>query len=131
MRLTCGEDTFQGLPVIAFEELEASFPPGQTSLFVAIGNQKVNQQRAGKVAEAEGRGYELASYLSSKSHVADDFVLKPNSFVMEEVFLLPQVSVGRDSILWRTMHHRFSNSHRRPLLAGRPYPGSRRHCRRL
>lgn len=94
------EATFQGLPVIAFEELEASFPPSQAKLFVAMGIQKVNQQRAGKVAEAEGRGYELASFLSSKSHVADDLVMKPNSFVMEHSILLPKVSIGRDSILW-------------------------------
>lgn len=31
------EATFQGLPVIAFEELEASFPPDQTTLFIAMG----------------------------------------------------------------------------------------------
>jgi sugar O-acyltransferase (sialic acid O-acetyltransferase NeuD family) len=94
------ETTFEGLPVIAFEELEASFPPEQVTLFVAMGIQKVNQLRARKVAEAEALGYRLASYLSSKAKVADDLVLKANSFVMEEVFLQPKVTVGRDSILW-------------------------------
>ena len=94
------EATFQGLPVIAFEELEASFPPHQATLFVAMGIQKVNQLRAGKVAQAEARGYRLASYLSSKAKVAEDLVVKPNSFVMEEVFMQPKVSVGRDSVLW-------------------------------
>jgi sugar O-acyltransferase (sialic acid O-acetyltransferase NeuD family) len=94
------ETTFQGLPVIAFEELEASFPPEQVTLFVAMGIQKVNQYRARKVAESEARGYSLASYLSSKAKVADDFVLQTNSFVMEEVFLQPHVTIGRDSVLW-------------------------------
>src|SRR5271166_1749548 len=94
------EATFQGLPVIAFEELGASFPPDQTTLFIAMGIQKVNQLRAGKVAEAEARGYRLASYLSSKAKVADDLVLKPNSFVMEEAFLQPKVTLGRNTILW-------------------------------
>jgi sugar O-acyltransferase (sialic acid O-acetyltransferase NeuD family) len=94
------EATFQGLPVIAFEELEASFPPEQATLFVAMGIQKVNQLRARKVAEVEARGYRLASYLSSNARVADDLVLKANSFVMEEVLLMPKVTVGRDSVLW-------------------------------
>src|SRR3977135_474303 len=94
------ETTFEGLPVIAFEELQASFPPEQVTLFVAMGIQKVNKLRARKAAEAEALGYRLASYLSSKAKVADDLVLKANSFVMEEVFLQPKVTVGRDSILW-------------------------------
>jgi sugar O-acyltransferase (sialic acid O-acetyltransferase NeuD family) len=94
------EASFEGLPVVAFEELERAFPPDQTTLFVAMGIQKVNQQRAQKVAEAEARGYRLASFLSSKALVADDLVLQPNSFVMEEVFLQPRVTIGRDSILW-------------------------------
>lgn len=94
------EAIFHGLPVIAFEELEANFPPDQVTLFVAMGIQKVNQQRAAKVAEAEGRGYRLASYLSSKARVADDLVLNPNSFIMEDVTVQPKVSVGRDSVLW-------------------------------
>jgi len=94
------ETTFEGLPVIAFEELEASFPPDQTAIFVAVGIQKVNQQRARKVEEVEARGYELASFLSSKAKVADDLVLRPNSFIMEEVTMQPKVSVGKNSILW-------------------------------
>ena len=94
------EDTFKGLPVIAFEELDASFPPDQATMYVAMGIQKVNQQRADKVAEAEARGYRLASFLSSKATVADDLVLHPNSFIMEGVIMQHMVSVGRDSILW-------------------------------
>jgi sugar O-acyltransferase (sialic acid O-acetyltransferase NeuD family) len=94
------QTTFEGLPVIAFEELGAAFAPDRAALFVAMGMQKVNQQRAKKVAEAEARGYELASFLSSKAKVADDLALKPNSFVMEEVFLHPKVTVGRNTILW-------------------------------
>jgi sugar O-acyltransferase (sialic acid O-acetyltransferase NeuD family) len=95
-------DTFKGLPVIAFEELESSFPPDQVMMYIAVGIQKVNQQRAGKVAEAEARGYQLASYLSSKAIVADDLILQPNSFIMDGVIIQPMVSVGRDSIIWPT-----------------------------
>jgi sugar O-acyltransferase (sialic acid O-acetyltransferase NeuD family) len=94
------ETTFQGRPVVAFEELETSFPPEAVTLFVAMGIQKVNRLRAQKVADSQARGYRLASYLSSKAKVADDLVLHPNSFVMEEAYLQPRVTIGRDSIIW-------------------------------
>jgi sugar O-acyltransferase (sialic acid O-acetyltransferase NeuD family) len=94
------EATFQGLPVIPVEELKATFPPDQTTMFVAMGIQKVNQLRAAKVAEVEAQGYRLASYLSTRARVPDDLVLKPNTFIMEEVGLQPRVTVGRNSILW-------------------------------
>jgi sugar O-acyltransferase (sialic acid O-acetyltransferase NeuD family) len=94
------EATFEGLPVIAFEELQSKFPPDTVTLFVAMGIQKVNRQRADKVAECEARGYRLASFLSSKARVAEDLEVRPNSFIMEEVFLQPKVTIGRDTILW-------------------------------
>jgi UDP-3-O-[3-hydroxymyristoyl] glucosamine N-acyltransferase len=85
---------------VAFEELKASFPPDQAEMFVAMGIQKVNQIRAAKVAEAEARGYRLASYLSSRARVPDDLVLQSNTFIMEEVGLQANVTVGRNSVLW-------------------------------
>jgi sugar O-acyltransferase (sialic acid O-acetyltransferase NeuD family) len=94
------EATFQGLPIIAFEEIEKNFPPGETAMFIAMGIQRVNRQRAAKVVEAEARGYRLASFLSSKAKVADNLELKPNTFIMEEVCMLPGVSIGKDTILW-------------------------------
>lgn len=94
------EATFQSLPVVAFEELETRFPPSDYDVFVAMGIQKVNRQRAAKVAEVLAKGYTLASYLSSKAKVADGFVIRPNSCVMEEAFLQPFVEVGCDTIIW-------------------------------
>jgi sugar O-acyltransferase (sialic acid O-acetyltransferase NeuD family) len=92
--------TFQGLPVVAFEELETRFAPDTVTLFIAMGIQKVNRLRAQKVADSQARGYRLASYLSSKAKVADDLTLHPNSFIMEDAYLQPNVTVGRNSIIW-------------------------------
>jgi sugar O-acyltransferase (sialic acid O-acetyltransferase NeuD family) len=94
------ETTFKGLPVIAFEDLEANFGPQEHDLFVAMGIQKVNQQRAAKVADAERKGYELASFLSSKAKVSEDLVMRPNSFVMDGSYLQPFVKIGRNTIIW-------------------------------
>jgi len=96
------ESTFQGLPVVAFEEIERAFPPDRCSMFVAIGIQGVNRQRAARVDAAGARGYRLASFLSSKADVAPDLSLGPNTMVMERATLQPFVRLGRDTIVWST-----------------------------
>lgn len=97
-----GETTFKALPVVAFEEVERIFPPVDHDLFVAVGIQKVNRQRAAKVVEAEAKGYRLPSFVSSRAQVEDDLVLGPNSMVMEHAMVQPFVTIGKSSIVWST-----------------------------
>jgi UDP-3-O-[3-hydroxymyristoyl] glucosamine N-acyltransferase len=65
-----------------------------------MGIQKVNQQRAAKVAAAESKGYQLASFVSSNANVSDDLVMRPNCFVMDGAAMQPFVEIGRDTIIW-------------------------------
>lgn len=95
------EPTFQGVPVVAFEDIEAAgYGPDRCEMFVAMGIQEVNQQRARKVREAEARGFRLASHLSPRAWVAPDLVLAPNSMVMEYAALHPFVEIGRNCVVW-------------------------------
>ncbi|MDZ4783034.1 MAG: acetyltransferase [Planctomycetia bacterium] len=94
--------SFAGLPVVPFEELADKFPPAGHGMFVAVGHQQLNSQREAKVAAAEQAGYELVSFVSTKADVAPDFVLQPNTMIMERATLQPFVRVGRDSIIWST-----------------------------
>jgi sugar O-acyltransferase (sialic acid O-acetyltransferase NeuD family) len=96
------ESHFQGLPVVPFEELEQHFPPGECSLFVAVGMGKVNAHRAEKVAAAEAKGYQLASFLSTRADHAPDLVLRPNTMIMERALILPFAQIGADTIIWPT-----------------------------
>jgi sugar O-acyltransferase (sialic acid O-acetyltransferase NeuD family) len=98
------EPNFKGLPVVAFEEVTTQFPPSRYDMFVAVGIQKVNRQRAAKVAEAEAKGYVLPGFLSSKAKAPPDFAIKPNSFVMEGSFVQPYVEIGRDTIVLGNAH---------------------------
>lgn len=95
-------DAFAGLPVVPFEELPRRFAPDAYELFVAVGHQKLNSQREAKVAAAEAAGYRLASFVSSKADVPPEFVLEPNTMIMERATLQPFVRVGRNSIIWST-----------------------------
>ena len=96
------ESRFKGLPVLAWEEIERELPPLTHDLFVAVGIGRVNQARAAKVAEAEAKGYRLASFLSSRADVDQGLVLPPNTMVMERAGLQPFVELGRNTIVWPT-----------------------------
>ena len=103
------ETTFHGLPVVPFEELQTSHPSSEFGMFVALGLRKVNAFRAAKVEEAEAKGYRLVSFLSSKADVPADFVVKPNSMIMERAGLQPYVTVGKNTIIWSTTRIGFSS----------------------
>lgn len=92
--------SFQGLPVVPFEEAQDRYPPDDHDLFVAVGLRDLNRTRAAKVLEAQGKGYRLASYVSSRAIVPPDLRPEPNTWIMEAAHVHPYVSIGRDTIIW-------------------------------
>jgi sugar O-acyltransferase (sialic acid O-acetyltransferase NeuD family) len=96
------ESTYKGLPVVAFEEVERAFPPGEYGMFIAIGFNKVNRLRADKVAQADAKQYQLASFVSSKADVAPDLQLRPNTMIMERAGIQPFVQIGKNTVIWST-----------------------------
>jgi sugar O-acyltransferase (sialic acid O-acetyltransferase NeuD family) len=93
-----------GLPVLGFERLQETHPPGSHEVFVAMSFKKVNRLREDKVAEVASRGYTLASHVSPRATVWSDFVLNPNTIIMENNVIQPYVSVGRNVIMWSGNH---------------------------
>lgn len=93
-----------GLPVISFEAVQQSFPPDKYEMFVAISFKRVNKVREEKVAEAESKGYTLASHISPRATIWSDFVVQPNTIIMENNVIQPFVSVGRNVIMWSGNH---------------------------
>src|SRR5947208_2200480 len=61
------EKTLLGLPVVPFEELERSYPPGEFDMSIPISYRNVNQLRAEKYQAAKAKGYRLVNYISSKA----------------------------------------------------------------
>lgn len=97
-------DSFYGRPVVPFEEAADRFPPEDHDLFVAVSYQKMNRTRAGKVEEAKGKGYALASFVSSRAQVWSGYEPRENSFIMEHNVVQPFARIGRNSILWAGNH---------------------------
>jgi sugar O-acyltransferase (sialic acid O-acetyltransferase NeuD family) len=106
-------DTFQGLPMVPYEQLEEYYPPDQYQLFIAISYIKVNQLRKSKYLDAKGRGYKFISYVSSKAFYHNT-PIGENTFITERNLIQPFVLIGNNCILLGPNyigHHSVINDH--------------------
>lgn len=97
-------DTFCGLPVVPFEEMQQRFPPPDHSMLVALSYAKVNALRAVKCAQAKAKGYSLVSYVSSKACVWPGLQVGENCFILEDNTIQPFVAIGNNVTLWSGNH---------------------------
>lgn len=95
---------FCELPVIAFEEVEAHYPPDQFDMLVAVSYTKVNQIRTQKYEEAKCKGYRLISYVSSKATTWAGLNIGENCFIFEDNTIQPFVRIGKNVTLWSGNH---------------------------
>jgi sugar O-acyltransferase (sialic acid O-acetyltransferase NeuD family) len=97
-------DHWLGRPVVAWDEIEASYPPSGFDLFVAVSYTGLNKIRRAKVDEAEVKGYKLANYVSSRATCFSDFKAKPNQFILEDNTIQPFAKIGQNVSLWSGNH---------------------------
>jgi sugar O-acyltransferase (sialic acid O-acetyltransferase NeuD family) len=114
------ESTFDGLPVVAFEDLEQHYPPDRFAMFVAAGYGGMNEVRARFFDEAAAKGYELVTYVSSRCTHWGDAKIGRNCFIFEDNTIQPKVTIGDNVVLWSGNHvghhaeigdHTFVSSH--------------------
>ncbi len=107
--------SFNDKPLLKFESLDSSYPPDQYSLFIAVGN---NEIRKKIFKQSVFKGYNLASYISSKSKFWDNLVAGTNVFIDEGCVLQPFISISDNSILFTSSlgHHTQIGKH--SLLSG-------------
>jgi len=97
------EDTFKGLPVVPFEELEQHYPPTEYRLFAPMTGVKMNTLRKKIYEEGKTRGYEFISYVSSKATVCDNEI-GDNCFILEDNTLQPFTKIGNNVVMWSGNH---------------------------
>lgn len=98
------QPTLAGRPVVAFETLEADYPPADVDVFVAVPSSQLNRLRTRLYREAKRRGYRLATYVSSRAFVWRNAEVGENSFIFEGNVIQPFVRVGSNCILWSGNH---------------------------
>ena len=98
------EAIFEGLPIVPFEEIEATYPPTNFALFVPMSHRKMNKMREAVYLQAEKKGYAQISYISSKATVFSNVKVGKNCFILEDNTIQPFVSIGNNVVLWSGNH---------------------------
>jgi sugar O-acyltransferase (sialic acid O-acetyltransferase NeuD family) len=93
-----------GLPVVPYEEVEHIFPKEAFCAFTGIPASDMNRTRTRFYKDLKTKGYDLATYVSSRSFVWRNVVVGENTFIFEDNTIQPFVTVGNNCILWSGNH---------------------------
>jgi sugar O-acyltransferase (sialic acid O-acetyltransferase NeuD family) len=96
-------ESFGGLPLVAWEELESRFPPEQVQLLGPLSYRSLNELRRDRYLDAKRRGYAFASFVHPASHVYADEIGE-NAFILEANVIQPGVRIGRCAMIWSGNH---------------------------
>jgi sugar O-acyltransferase (sialic acid O-acetyltransferase NeuD family) len=122
---------FEGLPVVAFEEVEKHYPPAAHRFFAPMSHRKMNRTREEVFLSAKAKGYRCISYVSGKATTFADLHIGENCFILEDNTIQPFVKIGDNAVLWSGNHighhsvvgdHVFFTSH--VVLSGHCQVGS-------
>lgn len=104
------DDTFLGLPLIPFSQLWKKYPPDKYFAHVSMSFNDLNQVRAEKYYQLKSAGYNLVSYVCSKSVTWPDLEIGDNCFILENQTIQPAVKIGNNVMIWSGNHigHRTS-----------------------
>lgn len=97
------KETFKGLPVVPFEEVEQHYPPQKYRLFAPMTAKNMNQLRERIYNEGKDKGYQYISYISSQAAVCDN-TIGENCFILEDNTLQPFTRIGNNVVLWSGNH---------------------------
>lgn len=97
------EQSFEGLPIFAFEDLEKTHSPSDFSLFAPMMASGVNHRRREIFDAGKGKGFEFFSYVSSKATVLTS-AIGENCFILEDNTIQPFVSIEDNCVIWSGNH---------------------------
>ena len=108
------ETTKFGLPVVAFEDVEKTYPSAKYEMHIALVYNTLNRVRKKFYTEAKEKGYTLANYVSSQAFVWKNVKLGDNLFIFENNVVQPFVILESNIVLWsgnHIGHHSVIRSH--------------------
>ena len=90
------QDSLFGVPVVSFEKVELIFPPVEYAMFIPLSYQGLNRLREEKYYQAKSKGYELITYVSSKTTTWPGLIIGDNCLVSENTSLNPFIQIGNN-----------------------------------
>ncbi|PWJ59295.1 sugar O-acyltransferase (sialic acid O-acetyltransferase NeuD family) [Dyadobacter jejuensis] len=97
-------DSFKGLPVVPFEEVEKHFDPTEYKFFAPMTGRNMNRNRESIYHQAKEKGYSFISYISSKATIFDRSLIGENCFILEDNTIQPFTTVGNNVVMWSGNH---------------------------
>ena len=97
------ENTFCGLPVVPFEEIETSHPKDNHSFFAPLYASDMNKLRFNVCNNIKSKGYNFINYIHSSATVTNAKIGN-NCFLFEYVNIQPFCEIGDNNIIWTGTH---------------------------
>jgi sugar O-acyltransferase (sialic acid O-acetyltransferase NeuD family) len=91
------ENSFKGLPVYPFEEIEDICKPDTYKFFVPMTARRMNKTREDIYKKVKRKGYDIISYVSTKSIVLTNQIGE-NCFILEGNIIHPYVQIGNNVV---------------------------------
>lgn len=98
------QDELFGIPVVPTEEVAELYPPETHDAFAALGYGELNRRRAAFCAAMKAKGYDLATYVSSRAFRWHNVEIGENCLIFENNVLQPFVKIGDNVTLWSGNH---------------------------
>jgi len=92
------QETFCGLPIVAFEDLSKIYSPNDYSILLSVGFKKVNNLRSSIYRSAKSQGYSIASYISRKAIIQTNQIGEGN-IIFEGSIIGPYCKIGVGNII--------------------------------
>lgn len=98
------ESKFLKLPLISIEEVKSRYKNEKVNFHVAISYSQMNMTRQNKYNQIKKFGFNLASYISSKSSTWKNLIHGDNCFILEGQTIQPSVKIGNNVMIWSGNH---------------------------
>jgi len=98
------EDNFLGLPLLPFSKIEMKFSPKEYSFFCAVGQRELNSIRKDVYLKAKALGYSMASYISSKSDIANNVKIGEHCYI-DDIKICPHARIGNNCFIHSNISH--------------------------
>ena len=93
-------DNVEGLPLIAFEDLEKTFSPEDHRMLIAVGYVSMNEIRRQKYLEGKVKGYKFINYIHPSVVWHDNIIIGENNIILDYVSIQPYVEIGNSNFIW-------------------------------
>jgi UDP-N-acetylbacillosamine N-acetyltransferase len=96
-------ETFDGLPVVPFEDVETKFPCDAFTMFVAVGYSSM-RTRPEMYQKAKSKGYRFTNYISSGARIDQSSGMGVNNVVLAGSQIEPFCKIGDNNIIWTSVN---------------------------